>query len=102
MRPVRNQSIGQQLWRWYQGVLSVLVSGAMICLSAVMPLFVAWLIGWSPRGSGLPGFAVLVGLLLAAMLWPMGVWMALQVPDTWRLMAWPPERWSAWRQEHQQ
>jgi len=101
MASMHEQSIGQQLRRWYQGVLSVLVSSMMVCLSVSMPVGAAWLIGWPPRGDGTPAMALLVGLLLAVLLWPMAIWMTTQIPRTWRLMAWGPERYTAWRREHE-
>jgi hypothetical protein len=86
---MHGQSSGRQLWRWYQGVLSVLVWSMMVCLSVLMPPGAVWLIGWPSHGDGSPGVAILVGLLLAVLLWPMAIWMVFQVPRTWRLMAWP-------------
>src|SRR5262245_46274839 len=101
MASMHEQSIGQQLWRWYQGVLSVLVSSMMVCLSVVMPAGAVWLIGWPPRGDGSPATSLLVGLLLAVLLWPINICMALQMPRTWRLMAWPTERYAAWQREQE-
>ena len=81
---MHEQSIGQQLWRWYQGILSVLVSRMMVCLSVVMPAGAVWLIAWPPRGNGTPATALLVGLLLAVLLWAL----ASRMPTAWRC-TWP-------------
>jgi hypothetical protein len=89
----------QSVWRYYQAAVVTLVFGSATLANLVLPFVLAWLIGWD-RGADRPLLGVAVGLLAAVLMWPWSIWMAGQLPATWRLFAWQYERRRVWEEAH--
>jgi hypothetical protein len=87
------------VWRYYQGVVAVLVFGLAVVANIVLPFYLGWLVGFSKIGTE-PRLGVTVGIVAVLITLPGTVWLMTQLPDIWRSMAWTPERRMAWRRAH--